>query len=75
MPRPGVLAQQPHQQQHRQRCAQRRRRRQRVRRIAQETLSRCLRRLADLGCIVVKGYVATVRDLQALQWLAASPVV
>ena len=73
MPRPGVLAQQPHQQQHRQRCAQRRR--QRVRRIAQETLSRCLRRLADLGCIVVKGYVATVRDLQALQLLDASPVV
>ena len=41
--------------------------------MAQETLSRCFRRLVDLGCIEVKGYVVTVRDLRALQSLAASP--
>ena len=41
--------------------------------MAQETLSRCFRRLVDLGCIEIKGYVVTVRDLRALQSLAASP--
>jgi CRP/FNR family transcriptional regulator, dissimilatory nitrate respiration regulator len=41
--------------------------------MAQETLSRCFRRLVDLGCIDIKGYVVTVRDLRALQSLAASP--
>ncbi len=42
--------------------------------MAQETLSRCFRRLVDLGCIDVKGYVVTVRDLRALQVLATLPV-
>lgn len=41
--------------------------------MAQETLSRCFRRLVDMGCIEVKGYVVTVRDLRALQTVAASP--
>ena len=41
--------------------------------MAQETLSRCFRRLVDLGCIEVKGYVVTVRNLRALQTVAASP--
>ena len=41
--------------------------------MAQETLSRCFRRLVDLGCIEVQGYVVTVRDLRALQSLAESP--
>ena len=40
--------------------------------MAQETLSRCFRRLVDQGCIEIKGYEVIVRDLRALQSLAAS---
>lgn len=43
--------------------------------MAQETLSRCFRRLVEMGCIEIKGYVVTIRDLRALQSLAASPAV
>lgn len=38
--------------------------------MAQETLSRCLRRLVDQGCIDMKGYQVVIRDLPQLQAIA-----
>jgi CRP-like cAMP-binding protein len=38
--------------------------------MAQATLSRCFRRLVELGCIEMHGYVVLIRDVQALQALA-----
>lgn len=38
--------------------------------MAQATLSRCFRRLVELGCIDIEGYTVTIRDLAALQRLA-----
>lgn len=38
--------------------------------MAQATLSRCFRRLVELGCIEVSGYTVTVRDMAALRALA-----
>ena len=38
--------------------------------MAQATLSRCFRRLAELGCIDVAGYTVTIRDLATLRLLA-----
>lgn len=41
--------------------------------MAQETLSRCLRRLIDQGCIDMKGYQVVIRDLPQLQAIAGVP--
>lgn len=41
--------------------------------MAQATLSRCFRRLAELGCIEVAGYTVIVRDAAALRSLAGEP--
>lgn len=41
--------------------------------MAQETLSRCLRRLVDQGCIDMKGYQVVIRDLPRLQAIAGLP--
>lgn len=41
--------------------------------MAQETLSRCLRRLVDQGCIDMKGYQVVIRDLPQLQAIAGVP--
>lgn len=38
--------------------------------MAQATLSRCFRRLVELGCIEVAGYTVTIRDLGTLRMLA-----
>lgn len=38
--------------------------------MAQETLSRCLRRLVDQGCIDMKGYQVVIRNLPQLQAIA-----
>lgn len=38
--------------------------------MAQATLSRCFRRLVELGCIDVAGYTVTIRDLAKLRMLA-----
>lgn len=38
--------------------------------MAQATLSRCFRRLVELGCIDVAGYTVTIRDVAALRALA-----
>lgn len=41
--------------------------------MAQATLSRSFRRLAELGCIEVAGYTVIVRDVDALRSLAGEP--
>ncbi|MFT4268022.1 MAG: Crp/Fnr family transcriptional regulator [Xenophilus sp.] len=41
--------------------------------MAQATLSRCFRRLVELGCIEVAGYTVIVRDPAALRGLAGEP--
>ena len=38
--------------------------------MAQATLSRCFRRLVELGCIDIAGYTVTLRDVAALRVLA-----
>lgn len=38
--------------------------------MAQATLSRCFRRLVELGCIDIAGYTVTIRDLATLRLLA-----
>lgn len=40
--------------------------------MAQATLSRCFRRLVELGCIDISGYTVTIRDMAALRTLAGA---
>ena len=40
--------------------------------MAQATLSRCFRRLVELGCIDIAGYTVTIRDMATLRMLAGA---